>query len=124
MDGNKIGGVTGETAPSVCVKTIVGTAQKAYCWNATTKKLEFTEAGKALKVAEPTIVYDFVKDAAWTALDPYGDLTIDHTTGQVSWNNKGAELQKTYKLSVKATFTFDNVSVVECKIPVTIKGKN
>lgn len=124
MDGNKIGGVTGETAPSVCVKTIVGTAQKAYCWNATTKRLEFTEAGKALKVAEPTIVYDFVKDAAWTALDPYGDLTIDHTTGQVSWNNKGAELQKTYKLSVKATVTFDNVSVVECKIPVTIKGKN
>ena len=124
LDGNKIGGVTGATAPSVSVMTTVGSIQKAYYWNTTTNKFEFTDAGKALKVAEPTITYAFVKDNAWESLNPYGELSVGTTTGIVSWNNKGAELQKTYNLTVRATVTFDNVSVVTCDIPVTVKGKN
>lgn len=104
--------------------TTVGSIQKAYYWNTTTNKFEFTDAGKALKVAEPTITYAFVKDNAWESLNPYGELSVGTTTGIVSWNNKGAELQKTYNLTVRATVTFDNVSVVTCDIPVTVKGKN
>jgi len=48
-------------------------------------------------------------------------LDVDDA-GVVTWKNEGATLTKDYKLAVIATVTFEDLSVVECKIPVTLSA--
>ena len=49
-------------------------------------------------------------------------LDVDASTGVVTWNNEGATLMRNYNLTVIATVTFDDLSVVECEIPVTLSA--
>ena len=41
----------------------------------------------------------------------------------VTWQNEGATLAQDYVVTVVATVTFENLSVVECRIPVTVSAK-
>ena len=50
-------------------------------------------------------------------------LSVDPSTGVVTWENLGTTLQGTHKLTVIATVTFENLSIVTCNIPVNLIGK-
>lgn len=47
-------------------------------------------------------------------------LSVDSATGVVTWYNEGTELVEDHNLTVIATVTFENLSVVKCEIPVTL----
>lgn len=125
LNGNKIGAVTADAAPSVVVNQSIAPNAAVYAWDSAAKKLALTSAAAPYHVAEPTVVYEFVKDKAFEAFD--GQLNkekttfkIDETTGVVTFDNGGATLQNDHNLTVKATVTFDDLSVVTVNIPLTI----
>lgn len=125
LNGNQIGGATTEAAPSVVVNQSVEPYAAVYAWDSAAKKLALTKAAASYYVAEPTVKYEFVKDKAFEAFD--GQLNkekttfkIDETTGVVTFHNGGARLQNDHNLTVKATVTFDDLSVVTVNIPLTI----
>lgn len=125
LNGNEIGAVTAETAPSVNVVEAAAPANKVFAWDATAKKFALVAANAdKYNVAEPTVVFDFVKDKAYEAfagqLDAKSTFKVDATTGVVTFNNQGAQLQNNHNLTVKATVTFADLSVVTVNIPLTI----
>ena len=126
LDGNAIGAVTTETAPSVSVVEAATPDNKVFAWDGTAKKLALVaaNAGK-YNVAEPTVAFDFVKDKAYEAfagqLDEKSTFEIDATSGVVTYDNQGAVLQNNHNLTVKATVTFADLSVVTVNIPLTIE---
>lgn len=121
------GAQTVATAPQVVVNDVNGLA--IYNWVAANSALELTaDAKKYYKVAAPTVKYEFVKDADYNQfvgnLDPKAVFEIDPNSGVVTYDNLGGELFPSYGLTVKATVTFANLSVVECKIPFSVVGSN
>ena len=126
---NGAGERTGETKPEVIVVDVEG--DKIYSWNAETGKLELSEKAKSSKdgysLADESIesvTYDFDKTE-----EAYKKLTSNMTStaklevnanGQVTWFNGGTNLKDTYELHVIATVTFKDLSVVKCRIPVTL----
>ena len=55
-------------------------------------------------------------------LAPGATFEIDEETGVITYDNLGASLATSYNLQVIATVTIDNISIVECKIPVKVQG--
>ena len=51
------------------------------------------------------------------------ELKVNATTGVVTWKNEGSTLTRDYNLTVIATVTFKDLSVVKCEIPVTLTEK-
>lgn len=128
LNGNAIGEVTAPAAPQVVVNDLETKA--IYKWDKDAQKLVLTKlATDSYKVAEPTVKYAF--DETTTAyktfvgnLDPKATFEVDPATGVITYDNLGATLVPSYTLSLKATVTFADLSVVVCKIPVVIKGQN
>ena len=125
LHGNAPGGAqTVATAPSVIVKDKYG--DDIYKWNATASRLDLTtKATNDYRVADPTIRYDWVRDANYNSFrsqltNPATQLQLNNTTGMVTWDNEGATLANSHNLKVKATVTFADLSIVEVIIPVTI----
>ena len=121
-----IGKNTVETMPQVNVKDNDGAA--IYSYNATSKTLVLSsKATDTYKVAVPTVVYSFKNDDAYknvvSQMGTKATLSVDPSTGVVTWENLGTTLQGTHKLTVIATVTFENLSIVACNIPVNLIGK-
>lgn len=128
LNGNAIGAVTAEIAPSVVVVEAATPANKVFAWDAAGKKLALVAANAdKYKVAAPTVAYAFVEDEAYKAfagqLDDDSTFDVDATTGVVTFDNQGAKLQNAHNLTVKATVTFADLSVVTVNIPLTIATK-
>lgn len=124
LNGNATGAVTAETAPKVIVNDVDG--KTIYSWvNGSLRLSEL--ATNTYKVAAPTVKYAFVKDATYNKfagnLDPKATFKIDETTGIVTYDNLGATLIPSYKLTVKATVTFADLSEVVINIPFIVKGE-
>ena len=85
-------------------------------------------ATNVYKVAMPTVTFAFdEEDANYTdfksQLATGSIFDIDATTGKITWVNKGSKLTENKNFTVIATVTFEDLSVVECRIPVTIEIK-
>lgn len=132
MDGNAIDAVTAKTAPEVKVVDIQEPTPNAiYNWDAANKKLQLTSVATnnyALKDSQVSVSYAFKDDNAYKTfvgqLAPGAVFKINENTGEITYDNLGTTLIPTYNLTVVATVTFDDISVVECEIPVTMQGKN
>lgn len=90
--------------------------------------LTLTEkATDVYKVAEPTVEYAFEKTQEYNNfianLSANSKLEVGEENGVITWVNEGATLTKDYHFTVIATVTFENLSVVECRIPVTLTAK-
>ena len=126
LNGTVSGTVTAPTAQEVRVNDVDGKA--IYEWDEDAKALGLTElATDTYKVGKPTVKYDFDKSAKdyknfTDNLDPKATFEIDETTGEITYVNLGAQLQPSYTFDVIVTITFDQLSVVKCAIPFTIKG--
>lgn len=126
LNGNAIGAQKVNTAPSVIVKDKDG--EDIYKWNATTLALT-TKATNTYKLISDNVnvKYEWVKDANYNNFvsnltNP--DVQLQLNNGEVTWNNEGATLANTHNLKVKATVTFEGLSIVKMEIPVTIKANN
>lgn len=127
LNGNATGEQIVQSAPSVLVNDVNGEA--IYLWNSTANALSLTNiALNTYKLATPTVTYRF--DTASQAykdftsqLDPAAVFKINAATGEITYDNLGAQLQPSYTFNVIATVTFDNLSEVKCLIPFTIQGK-
>lgn len=128
LNGNAIGAQTVATAPSVIVKDKEGA--DIYKWNTVASKLALTDkATNSYKVAAPNVAYEWVKDANYNSFvsqltNSATQLQLNKDNGEVTWDNEGATLANTHNLKVKATVTFEGLSIVEMEIPVTIKANN
>ncbi|MBD5180114.1 MAG: hypothetical protein HDT01_02315, partial [Bacteroidales bacterium] len=127
LNGNEIGEVTVETAAQVNV--IDANSKAIYTWDDKAEALVLSSlATDTYKVAEPTVKFTFVENAAYKTfkgnLDSTSTFEIDEATGVVTYNNQGAVLVPSYNLTVKATVTFADLSVIECEIPFTVQGQN
>jgi len=127
LDANKTGTTTVDTKASVLVVEASDSSSKIWSWDSSKKALVLSDvAKKTYKVAEPTMKYEFVKDEAYNKfvgnLDPKSKFELNEKTGVVTYYNGGAEQQPSYKLTVKATATFANLSVVTCEIPFNVQG--
>lgn len=132
MNGNEIGAVTAQTAPEVSVFDIQEPTPNAiYNWVAAYSDLQLTSVAKndyKLKDGQVHVSYAFKDDNAYKTfvgqLAPSAVFDINEYTGEITYDNLGATLIPTYNLTVVATVTFDEISVVKCNIPVTMQGKN
>lgn len=123
--GNQIGEQNVATAPQVLVNDKFGDAILRWSSNA----LALTsKATNEYKVAMPSVSYAFdTTEQAYK--DLVGNLSegstfeVDNMSGEVTWENEGATLAQDYVVTVIATVTFEDLSVVECRIPVTISAK-
>lgn len=128
LNGNAIGAQKVNIAPSVIVKDKDG--EDIYKWNATTTGLALTtKATNTYKVAAPNVAYEWVKDANYNSFvsqltNSTTQLQLNKDNGEVTWDNEGATLANTHNLKVKATVTFEGLSIVKMEIPVTIKANN
>ncbi len=129
---DRIGESTGETMPQVLVKD--NSTETIYSYDSKNKKLALSDIATGTYKLTSDIVsvtYAFDKTtAAWKELD--GNKSDDSIlevsndekdAGKVTWKNQGALLQKDYALTVVATVTFKDLSVVKCNIPVRIAKK-
>lgn len=121
-----IGTNTVATMPQVGVKDNDGAA--IYSYSTTSNALVLSsKATNTYKVAVPTVVYSFKEDAAYknvvSQMGTKATLSVDASTGVVTWENLGTTLQGTHKLTVIATVTFNELSIVKCNIPVNLIGK-
>ena len=123
--GNQIGEQTAATASQVRVNDKFNDAILSWSYS----KLDLTNKAKNdYKVAMPTVSYAFdTTEQAYK--DLVGNLSdgstfkVDAQSGVVTWQNEGATLAQDYVVTVVATVTFENLSVVECRIPVTVSAK-
>lgn len=123
LDG--IGENKGDVEPQVLVKDNEGS--NIYSYNSSSKALALSDKAKEIyKLTSPNIIgvkYTFVETPAWTELDNNmsngSKLEVD-ANGKVLWKNEGASLAKDYNLTVIATVTFKDLSVVTCNIPVKL----
>ena len=125
INGNAIGKNTGETMPQVLVTD--NSKQNIYSYSTTTKKLELSKVATdtyKLTTSIVSVKYEPVKDQTWTdftsQLTSGSTLSVDQSTGTVTWQNEGTTLSKNFSFKVKATVTFTDLSVVECYIPVNL----
>lgn len=122
-----IGGDNVNVAPSVNV--IDNANATIYSWVSNALKLSST-AVNTYKLTDPNMVsvrYAFKQSAEYTnfvsQLAPGSTFAVD-ANGVVSFNNLGGALQRDYTFTVVATVTFQDIAVVECEIPVTLKKVN
>ena len=126
--GNGIGVNTGATMPEVLVKDNEGSAIYSYSSTATVLVLsdKATNTYK-LNADMVSVEYAFVEEGDWAILDKNmsanSELKVNATTGVVTWKNEGSTLTRDYNLTVIATVTFKDLSVVKCEIPVTLTEK-
>ena len=125
INGNAIGTNTGETKPQVIVTD--NSKQNIYSYSSTSKKLELSKvATDTYKLTESivSVKYEPVEDKAWTdftsQLTSGSTLSVDPTSGVVTWKNEGTTLAKDLEFKVKATVTFTDLSVVKCYITVNL----
>lgn len=122
-----IGGDQVNTAPSVNVVDNAGAT--IYSWVTNALQLSST-AVNIYKLTDPNMVsvtYAFKQTSEFTnfvsQLAPGSTFGVD-ASGVVSFNNLGGALQRDYNFTVVATVTFQDIAVVECEIPVTLKKVN
>ena len=132
IQGNDVGEQTVDVKPQVLVEDKV--KSKIYSYNSTSKALKLSDKATDTYKIDPNkvkVTYAFKEDAAYTAFmsqltkdskfvissDANGDANLG---GVITWNNEGASLEHDVKLTVIATVTFEDLSVVECEIPVTL----
>lgn len=124
MFGNAAGLNTVETAEQVAVLDKEEDAILSYDGTALTLTEKATDV---YKVAAPTVTYAFEQTKEYkdfvAALSAKSELKVGETDGVITWVNEGATLTKNYRFTVIATVTFENLSVVECRIPVTLTAK-
>lgn len=126
---NGVGARTGETAPQVKVIESNAEARAIYEWSTTANKLQLTAigAGEPYYLAEPeSVTYAFDKSEAdyktlTSNMTSAAKLEVD-TNGQVTWENGGTQLKDNFNLTVIATVTFKDLSVVKCRIPVVLSA--
>ena len=122
VDENK-----GETKPQVIVNDLSGKAIYSYV----SKDLALSDLAKnTYKLGDSSIssvTYAFDEtNADWKKIEDNkseGSVLAVDDNGTVTWKNQGAGLQGMYNLTVVATVTFKDLSVVKCNIPVKIIGK-
>ncbi|WP_217932472.1 PL29 family lyase N-terminal domain-containing protein [Bacteroides caecimuris] len=121
--GNGIGVNTGATMPEVLVKDNEGSAIYSYSSTALALSDKAINTYK-LSADMVSVRYAFVEEGDWAILDrnmsANSELNVDATTGVVTWKNEGSTLTRDYNLTVIATVTFKDLSVVKCEIPVTL----
>jgi len=125
---DKIGKVVTDTDNRV---NVVDLSDKAiYSWSATAQSLVLSAiATNDYKLTDEivNVEYAFAEDKAYLdfkgQLAPEATFEIDSATGQITYDNLGALLVKSYALTVKATVKFTNISEVTCFIPVDIKAQ-
>lgn len=124
--GNQVGKQTAATAPEVLVNDKFNAA--ILSWDEVAQALALsTKATDTYKVAMPTVTYAFDTKAGDYAtlvgnLSEGSTFEVDAASGVVTWENEGATLAHDYSVTVVATVTFEDLSVVECRIPVTISA--
>ena len=126
--GNGIGEQTVDVKSEV--RVIDNENDAIYTYNAATKSLVLSSkaTGDYKVVASGvSVAYAFDEEAGdyKTVMDNLSKgstLDVDASTGVVTWNNEGATLMRNYNLTVITTVTFDDLSVVECEIPVTLSA--
>lgn len=123
INGNGIGENKGETMPQVLVKDNESSTIYSYVTNA----LALSDKAKntyKLTASIVSVKYEFVENAAWDELTDNmsndSELSVDAANGTVVWKNQGSTLVKDYNLTVNAVVTFQDLSVVTCKIPVNL----
>lgn len=118
-----IGTSTAEAAAQVVVNDNAGRTILSYISGAFSLSQVATET---YKVGMPNVKFAFKKDTAYNnfvgQLVNGTEFNINETTGTVTWKNNGTSLAKTQNFTVIATVTFEDLSVVECEIPVTIEA--
>jgi len=125
IDGNAIGTVTENVKPSV--KVVDTKNNTIYSWVGNDLDLS-SVANNTYKLNRSMVgvKYDFVHNADYDAftsqLAPGAKFEVDQATGVITYDNLGAALQRSFNLIVRATVTFQNISVVKCDIPVHMKG--
>ncbi len=125
LNGNAIGAISVNTKPSV---NVVDTQNNTiYSWVSNDLDLSnLAEQTYKINDSMVSVKYDFVHNSDYNTftsqLAPGAVFVIDHQTGVITYDNLGAELQPTYNLVVRAEVKFNNISVVNCDIPVTVKG--
>ncbi|WP_286334787.1 PL29 family lyase N-terminal domain-containing protein [Bacteroides caecimuris] len=121
--GNGVGVNTGATMPQVLVKDNEGAAIYSYVTNALALSNKAIDTYK-LNAGMVSVEYAFVEEGDWTILknnmSANSELKVDAATGEVTWKNEGSHLNRDYRLTVMATVTFEDLSVVKCAIPVTL----
>ncbi len=121
--GNGVGVNTGATMPQVLVKDNEGAAIYSYVTNALALSSKAIDTYK-LNAGMVSVEYAFVEEGDWTLLknnmSANSELKVDAATGEVTWKNEGSHLNRDYRLTVMATVTFEDLSVVKCAIPVTL----
>ena len=121
--GNGVGVNTGATMPQVLVKDNEGAAIYYYVTNALALSSKAIDTYK-LNAGMVSVEYAFVEEGDWTLLknnmSANSELKVDAATGEVTWKNEGSHLNRDYRLTVMATVTFEDLSVVKCAIPVTL----
>lgn len=124
--GNQVGKQTAQTAPEVLVNDKFNDA--ILSWDKVAQALALSsKATDSYKVAMPTVTYAFDTKAGdyetlMGNLSQGSTFEVDAATGVVTWENEGATLANNYSVTVVATVTFADLSVVECRIPVTISA--
>lgn len=126
--GNGIGAQTIDVKPEV--RVIDNDSDAIYTYDAATKSLVLSSKATGdykVVAANVSVAYAFDKEAGdyKTVMDNLSKgstLDVDASTGVVTWNNEGATLMQNYNLTVMATVTFEDLSVVECRIPVTLSA--
>lgn len=85
--------------------------------------LGFTTEGQRYQVAAPTVSYEIVGDAYTQFKNNLSDgsLTINQTTGVLSYTGQTLTLANPVNATVVATVTFANLSVVKCEFPIVIR---
>ncbi len=123
--GNGIGAQTVDAQPEV--RVIDKDNDAIYTYDAKTKKLALSD-----KATGEYKVLDENVDVAYAFDENAGDYkTVKanmsknsvlevNADGIVTWSNEGATLGRNYSLTVVATVTFEDLSVVKCRIPVTL----
>lgn len=129
LDGNAIGAVTVNIKPSV---NVVDTKNNSiYSWVA--NKLALSQiAGDVYKLNDNSDIisvrFEPVEDTAYnefnSQLAPNTIFRLNTETGEITYDNLGAVLQKSFNLRYRAIVTFKNISTVTCVIPVHIKGND
>lgn len=128
LPGNKIGGATAEAEPSVIVVDLNGETIYSYDNDDAVKALVLSEIA-----TDDYLLTDAITSVSYafdTTSGNYADFKsqlvsgskfeVDATTGVITFDNLGAQLQREGKVTLVATVTFKNLSVVKVEIPVTV----
>lgn len=128
IKGNEIGQTTVETMPKV--KVVDNSNRDIYSYRSADNGLVLSALATGTYKLTNDIVsvsYAVEETKEWNdfkaQLTAGSTLEVDPTTGVVTWNNEGTTLAKDLLFTVKATVTFEDLSVVICDIPVKLAAE-